>query len=85
MPLAVGLIEFAAKKTMSIAVIIVAIVVRCWVGFHGYSGYQTPPMFGDYEAQRHWMEITTSIPINNWYHETKGIFIHIFTICVYLS
>jgi len=27
----------------------------------------TPPMFGDYEAQRHWMEITTALPIGDWY------------------
>lgn len=24
-------------------------------------------MFGDYEAQRHWMEITTHLPISQWY------------------
>ena len=24
-------------------------------------------MFGDYEAQRHWMEITTQIPVSQWY------------------
>lgn len=27
----------------------------------------TPPTFGDYEAQRHWMEITTNLPPNEWY------------------
>ncbi|XP_022109410.1 dolichyl pyrophosphate Man9GlcNAc2 alpha-1,3-glucosyltransferase-like isoform X2 [Acanthaster planci] len=30
----------------------------------------TPPMFGDYEAQRHWMEITTNLPIKQWYTNT---------------
>ena len=30
-------------------------------------GFQTPPMHGDYEAQRHWMEITTQLPISQWY------------------
>ncbi|EJW72974.1 hypothetical protein WUBG_16119, partial [Wuchereria bancrofti] len=24
-------------------------------------------MYGDYEAQRHWMEITYHLPINQWY------------------
>lgn len=24
-------------------------------------------MFGDYEAQRHWMEITVNLPLNQWY------------------
>lgn len=27
-------------------------------------------MFGDYEAQRHWMEITTYTPIGDWYRNT---------------
>lgn len=30
-------------------------------------GFGKPPMFGDYEAQRHWMEVTTHIPISQWY------------------
>ena len=30
-------------------------------------GRNTPPMFGDYEAQRHWMEITTHLPFRQWY------------------
>ncbi|KAK0731086.1 ALG6, ALG8 glycosyltransferase family-domain-containing protein [Lasiosphaeris hirsuta] len=33
----------------------------------GYSGFQKPPIFGDYEAQRHWMEITTQLPVSQWY------------------
>lgn len=32
-----------------------------------FPGAGTPPMFGDYEAQRHWMEITTHLPIHQWY------------------
>ncbi len=31
------------------------------------AGFQKPPMFGDYEAQRHWMEVTTQLPISQWY------------------
>jgi len=30
----------------------------------------SPPMYGDYEAQRHWMEITISLNINEWYKNT---------------
>lgn len=30
-------------------------------------GFQTPPMYGDFEAQRHWMEIATHLPISQWY------------------
>ena len=25
------------------------------------------PLFGDLEAQRHWMEITTNLRISDWY------------------
>ena len=31
------------------------------------AGAGKPPMFGDYEAQRHWMEITYNLPIREWY------------------
>jgi ALG6, ALG8 glycosyltransferase family len=30
-------------------------------------GHANPPMHGDYEAQRHWMEITMHIPSTMWY------------------
>ncbi|KAH6634340.1 ALG6, ALG8 glycosyltransferase family-domain-containing protein [Chaetomium sp. MPI-SDFR-AT-0129] len=40
---------------------------RWAAGLWGYSGFEKPPMFGDYEAQRHWMEITTQLPISQWY------------------
>ncbi|KAB1268334.1 Dolichyl pyrophosphate Man9GlcNAc2 alpha-1; 3-glucosyltransferase, partial [Camelus dromedarius] len=30
-----------------------------------------PPMFGDYEAQRHWQEITFNLPIKQWYFNSS--------------
>lgn len=45
----------------------VGILLRVLMGFAPYSGENTPPVFGDYEAQRHWMEITTNLPISEWY------------------
>ena len=48
-----------------------AIVLRVVVGLHSYSGRGDPPKFGDYEAQRHWMEITLNLPIADWYVSTK--------------
>ena len=30
-------------------------------------GYRSPPMFGDYEAQRHWMELVFHLPFHQWY------------------
>ncbi|EAU38464.1 conserved hypothetical protein [Aspergillus terreus NIH2624] len=40
---------------------------RWAVSLWGYSGYQVPPMHGDFEAQRHWMEITIHLPVFKWY------------------
>jgi alpha-1,3-glucosyltransferase len=37
-----------------------------------YSGYQEAPMHGDFEAQRHWMELTIHLPVTHWYfHEPE--------------
>ncbi|KAF8895501.1 ALG6, ALG8 glycosyltransferase family-domain-containing protein [Infundibulicybe gibba] len=44
-----------------------AFFIKYCVGLGGYSGMGTPPMFGDYEAQRHWMEITLHLPVRQWY------------------
>lgn len=48
-------------------VIVFAVIIRCAVGLGSYSGENTPPMFGDFEAQRHWMEITMGLPMSQWY------------------
>lgn len=48
-------------------VLMIVGLYRWCTGIWGYSGYQTPPMHGDYEAQRHWMEVTTHLPISQWY------------------
>ncbi|KAI5918300.1 ALG6, ALG8 glycosyltransferase family-domain-containing protein [Camillea tinctor] len=48
-------------------ILMVAGLFRWAAGLWGYSGFHKPPMFGDYEAQRHWMEITTHLPISQWY------------------
>jgi alpha-1,3-glucosyltransferase len=48
----------------------VAVLARVCVGLGGYSGAGTPPMYGDFEAQRHWLEITTALPVGDWYRHT---------------
>ncbi|KAI0199132.1 glycosyltransferase family 57 protein [Astrocystis sublimbata] len=48
-------------------ILMAAGLFRWAAGLWGYSGLGKPPMFGDYEAQRHWMEITTQLPISQWY------------------
>lgn len=34
------------------------------------AGQGKPPMHGDYEAQRHWMEVTVNLPVGDWYRNT---------------
>ncbi|KAJ7505307.1 glucosyltransferase [Mycena galericulata] len=41
--------------------------IKVSMGLGSYSGQATPPMFGDYEAQRHWMELTVHLPTRRWY------------------
>ena len=56
-----------------------SILLRWGVSLYPYSGGYGPTrvredgveMYGDYEAQRHWMEITLHLPIQDWYRETK--------------
>ncbi|KAK3718590.1 Glucosyltransferase-like protein [Vermiconidia calcicola] len=40
---------------------------RWCTGIWPYSGFHKPPMHGDFEAQRHWMEVTTNLPVTHWY------------------
>ncbi|XP_017797847.1 PREDICTED: dolichyl pyrophosphate Man9GlcNAc2 alpha-1,3-glucosyltransferase, partial [Habropoda laboriosa] len=47
-----------------------ALLLRWCITYHSHSGQGKPPMFGDYEAQRHWQEITLNIPIEKWYTNT---------------
>jgi hypothetical protein len=47
--------------------LLLGVLVRWSTSVWGYSGQGKPPMFGDYEAQRHWMEITSNLPVQEWY------------------
>ncbi|KAK9197156.1 hypothetical protein WN943_005291 [Citrus x changshan-huyou] len=49
-----------------------ALLVRVAVSLHPYSGAGSPPKFGDYEAQRHWMEITLNLPVLEWYRNSTS-------------
>lgn len=50
--------------------VLTSLILRLATSLHPYSGQNSPPIYGDYEAQRHWMEITTNVPITQWYHNT---------------
>ncbi|KAG0230842.1 Glucosyltransferase-like protein [Actinomortierella wolfii] len=59
--------ENQLKRHAAGIAILVASLIRWCVSLGPYSGYATPPRFGDYEAQRHWMELTLHRPVREWY------------------
>ncbi|EGD74219.1 hypothetical protein PTSG_06230 [Salpingoeca rosetta] len=54
------------------AVVAAGVCLRALVGLGGHSGFGNPPMHGDFEAQRHWMEITYHTPVKEWYFNTTN-------------
>ncbi|XP_076665114.1 putative dolichyl pyrophosphate Man9GlcNAc2 alpha-1,3-glucosyltransferase [Andrena cerasifolii] len=58
------------ENTQIVLISLFALLLRWCVTYHSYSGQGMPPMFGDYEAQRHWQEITLNLPIKKWYTNT---------------
>ena len=48
-----------------------SLFVRVLLATQGHSGMGISPMFGDYEAQRHWLEITLNLPLRDWYQHTS--------------
>uniref|UniRef100_A0A8C1TQX1 Alpha-1,3-glucosyltransferase n=1 Tax=Cyprinus carpio TaxID=7962 RepID=A0A8C1TQX1_CYPCA len=52
--------------------VLLGLTSRWAVSFHSYSGAGKPPMFGDYEAQRHWQEVTYNLPVHEWYFNTTN-------------
>ena len=53
------------------AAVLVALGVRAAVSLHPHSGAGRPPMFGDLECQRHWMELAVALPVGDWYRNTS--------------
>ncbi|XP_034175630.2 dolichyl pyrophosphate Man9GlcNAc2 alpha-1,3-glucosyltransferase [Osmia lignaria lignaria] len=59
------------QESMQIVLIsLLALLLRWCITYHPYSGQGKPPIFGDYEAQRHWQEITLNLPTVKWYTNT---------------
>jgi alpha-1,3-glucosyltransferase len=55
---------------METVAIVASLALKMAVGRWGYSGRGDLPMLGDFEAQRHWMEVTLNLPIGDWYRNT---------------
>ncbi|XP_068623597.1 dolichyl pyrophosphate Man9GlcNAc2 alpha-1,3-glucosyltransferase [Battus philenor] len=62
--------KFTISKDVLLVGVLFALLVRWCVAAYPYSGYKTPPMYGDFEAQRHWQEITLHTPVASWYMNT---------------
>jgi alpha-1,3-glucosyltransferase len=70
-PLDALLTPFRPSGTQWVArymIVAFAVLIRLAVGLGPYSGYKSEPMHGDFEAQRHWMEITVHLPLKEWYY-----------------
>uniref|UniRef100_U3J5H8 Alpha-1,3-glucosyltransferase n=1 Tax=Anas platyrhynchos platyrhynchos TaxID=8840 RepID=U3J5H8_ANAPP len=59
------------KWSLMTVTVLLALTVRWTVSLSSYSGAGKPPMYGDYEAQRHWQEVTYNLPIRQWYFNTS--------------
>uniref|UniRef100_A0A8R1EKL0 Alpha-1,3-glucosyltransferase n=1 Tax=Caenorhabditis japonica TaxID=281687 RepID=A0A8R1EKL0_CAEJA len=56
------------NKPLTFSVILsILLCFQLAISVNPHSGQSQPPMFGDYEAQRHWMEITHNLPVSKWY------------------
>ncbi|KAG2433128.1 hypothetical protein HYH02_012829 [Chlamydomonas schloesseri] len=63
-----SILEFLGDDPTSTALLVLlAVLARVLTGLSGYSGAGDPPKYGDYEAQRHWMELTVNLPVREWY------------------
>ncbi|CAM8946747.1 unnamed protein product [Rhodiola kirilowii] len=63
--------QFLVGRGAFLCVAVFGLLVRVGVSLHLYSGAGNPPKFGDFEAQRHWMEITTNLPASEWYRNSS--------------
>lgn len=61
------------QNIISLSLVIgAALLVRFIVALHPYSGAGVSPQYGDYEAQRHWMELAVNLPVSDWYMQSAN-------------
>ena len=65
------LIRWLAKEQLKAIiaplVLLVSFLIRWIVGQGDWSGRGVEPMHGDFEAQRHWIELALRLPTSKWY------------------
>lgn len=64
----VGLVS---SRVGIVAIAVFGLVTRIFMSTNSYSGRDTPPSFGDYEAQRNWMSLTLNAPLSAWYTRSE--------------
>lgn len=64
--------DLVSSKSYTICAVLCSILFRWITSLYGHSGQSKPPMFGDYEAQRHWMEVTLNLDVADWYQNTTN-------------
>uniref|UniRef100_I1Q8A8 Alpha-1,3-glucosyltransferase n=2 Tax=Oryza glaberrima TaxID=4538 RepID=I1Q8A8_ORYGL len=62
----------APPVSTALLISLAALLLRVLVSVGPYSGQGVAPKFGDYEAQRHWMELTLHLPSSDWYRNTSA-------------
>ncbi|KAG8050972.1 hypothetical protein GUJ93_ZPchr0009g1360 [Zizania palustris] len=62
----------APPVATALVISLAALLVRVLVSVGPYSGQGVAPKFGDYEAQRHWMELTLHLPSSDCLGLTLG-------------
>uniref|UniRef100_A0ACD5XFH2 Uncharacterized protein n=1 Tax=Avena sativa TaxID=4498 RepID=A0ACD5XFH2_AVESA len=62
----------APPLATALLISLAALLVRALVSVGPYSGQGAAPKFGDYEAQRHWMELILHLPSSEWYRNTSA-------------
>ncbi|GIM03471.1 hypothetical protein Vretimale_8246 [Volvox reticuliferus] len=66
-----NLLDYIGDDRSSTAIVVLlAVLVRVLTGLSLYSGAGDAPKYGDYEAQRHWMELTINLPVRSWYTDS---------------
>uniref|UniRef100_A0A1B0GAM7 Alpha-1,3-glucosyltransferase n=1 Tax=Glossina morsitans morsitans TaxID=37546 RepID=A0A1B0GAM7_GLOMM len=64
--------KFVPANMDTFLLVCFSIAIRAAISLHSYSGANTPPTYGDYEAQRHWQEITYNFPPRGWYKNSSN-------------
>ncbi|KAK4049334.1 Glucosyltransferase-like protein [Microbotryomycetes sp. JL221] len=65
--------QYRSRHTLLAIVVATTLVVKWAVATGTYSGHLKPPMRGDFEAQRHWIAMTSSSLNFKWLHRPTGI------------